>query len=164
MASPDVIRIHSAGRWPVDGFTLDDDRAQIARHEADHEARRSFAFVLLNPARDEALGCVYLNPLAAYLQRTGADEDTRTRYPADSAMVTFWLRQDQQDTGLAEIAAEAINEWLSTAWPLSTYVFRCLPTEHSSRRALDRLPLRPVSLTPPYVWYQSAHRSTRCSR
>lgn len=23
MASPDVIRRHSGGRWPVDGFTLD---------------------------------------------------------------------------------------------------------------------------------------------
>ncbi|MER7475958.1 hypothetical protein, partial [Micromonospora sp. NPDC000018] len=25
MASPDIIRAHSDGRWPVEGFTLEDD-------------------------------------------------------------------------------------------------------------------------------------------
>ena len=158
MASPEVIRVHSDGRWPVDGFTLDDDRAQVARHQADHENNRAFAFVLLSPARDESFGCLYLNPLDAYLSRAGADEDTPARFPAGSAMVTFWLRQDHQDTRLADTVVEAVNTWLLTAWPLTTYLFRCLPAERSSREALEQANLRPV--TPrlngeqrPYLWY-----------
>lgn len=49
MASPDVIRIHSDGRWPVSGFTLADDISMAAVHDIDHQAGRSFAFVLLTP-------------------------------------------------------------------------------------------------------------------
>ena len=157
MASPDVIRVHSDGRWPVDGFTLDEDRILAARHQADHEARRAFTFLLLDPARDESLGCLYLNPLDAYLRRAGADEDTLARFPPGTAMVTFWLRQDRQDTGLADAVAGAINTWLLTAWPLSGHVFRILPAERTSRSALEKLPLRRVSLRrTPYLWYEPA--------
>jgi hypothetical protein len=66
MASPDVIRVHSDGRWPTEGFTLDDDLELVARHQVDHENRRAFTFVLLTPSRTEALGCVYVNPLREY--------------------------------------------------------------------------------------------------
>ncbi len=42
-------------------------------------------------------------------------------------MVTFWLRQHQQDTGLADVVVEAVDDWLLTEWPLATFVFRVLP-------------------------------------
>lgn len=35
MASPDVIRVHSSGRWPVEGFTFSDDLELVAKHQAD---------------------------------------------------------------------------------------------------------------------------------
>ena len=41
MASPEVIRLHSDGRWSVEGFTFADDQELVARHEADHASRRS---------------------------------------------------------------------------------------------------------------------------
>jgi hypothetical protein len=50
MASPDVIRVHSDGRWPVDGFTLADDLELVSQHEDDHHSRRAFTFVLLTPS------------------------------------------------------------------------------------------------------------------
>ncbi|WP_250030943.1 hypothetical protein [Paractinoplanes maris] len=156
LASPEVIRVHSDGRWPLDGFTLADDLVLVARHQDDHENRRAFTFVLLTPALDEALGCLYLNPLDEYLTRVRAVG----AFPATAAMVTFWLRQDQQDTGLAEAVTEAVDDWLRTGWPLATHLFRVLPAELSSRRALERLDLEPVHLTlpgdqRPYLWYQS---------
>lgn len=158
MASPDVIRAHSDGRWPVDGFTLADDLELIAEHQADHQSRRAFAFVLLTLARTEALGCLYLNSLDECLQRAGARPDVLDSLPSRSAMVTFWLRQDQQDTGLADAVAAGVNRWLLDDWPLSTHLFRVLPGERSSRTALERLNLRPVRLElpgekPPYLWY-----------
>jgi hypothetical protein len=79
--------------------------------------------------------------------------------PSASAMVTFWLRQDQQDTGLADVVVEAVNDWLLTEWPLATHCFRVLPDERSSCSALDRLNLRKTQLPLPsdtrtYVWYE----------
>lgn len=76
-------------------------------------------------------------------------------------MVTFWLRQDQQDNGLAEAVADRVNDWLLNDWPLGRHVFRVLPDERSSRRALQRLNLLQTHLTlpgdgRPYLWYQPA--------
>lgn len=159
MASSDVIRVHSDGRWPVEGFTLTDDLTLVEKHQADHENRRAFTFVLLAPSLSEALGCLYLNPLREYLQRAGADRRLLDAVPPASAMVTFWLRQDQEDTGLADVVVEAVNAWLLTEWPLATHLFRVLPDEQSSCAALDRLELRKSRLSlpgdpRPYVWYQ----------
>lgn len=161
MASPDVIRVHSDGRWPTEGFTFADDLRLVAKHQADHENRRAFTFVLLDPSLSESLGCLYVNPLREYLQRAEADRQLLDAVPVASAMVTFWLRQDQQDSGLADIVVEAVNDWLLMEWPLATYWFRVLPDERSSCTALDRLNLRKTRLdlrsdTRPYVWYQSA--------
>jgi hypothetical protein len=168
MASPEVIRVHSDGRWPIEGFTLSDDLELVAKHQADHENRRAFTFVLLAPSLSEALGCLYVNPLRDYLQRAEADAQLLDAVPPASAMVTFWLRQDQQETGLADVVVEAVNDWLLTEWPLATHFFRVLPAERSSCIALDRLNLRKTRLhlpgdTRPYVWYQSGanHRSLR---
>jgi RimJ/RimL family protein N-acetyltransferase len=158
MASPEVIRTHSAGRWPVEGLTVEEDRELIATHQADHEAWRAFAFTLLNPDGDQGVGCLYLNPLHAYLARVGADRATRDRFPVASALVTFWIRQDRQQTELPRAVVAAVNAWIVAAWPLDAHLFRILPDEHSSRAALERAGLRPVALVLPgemlpYLWY-----------
>lgn len=158
MASLDVIRVHSDGRWPVDGFTLADDLVLVAKHQADHESHRAFAFVLLAPSKSEALGCLYLNPLREYLSRVQADRHLIDALPPASAIVTFWLRQDQQDTGLAAVVVEAVNDWLLDDWPLAMHLFRVSPHERSSRMALEHLQLHQTHLTlpgeaRPYLWY-----------
>lgn len=160
MASPQVIGVHSDGRWPVEDFRLEDDLELVAKHQADHQARRAFTFVLLAPTRAEALGCLYLNPLRDYLCRVRADAGFVDGLPTASAMVTFWLRQDQQETELADVVVEAVNDWLKTEWPLRLCIFRILPNEWSSREALDRLNLERIELTlpgekRPYLWYRS---------
>ena len=102
---------------------------------------------------------MYVNPLREYLQRSEAAPQLLDAVPSASAMVTFWLRQDQQDNGLADVVVEAVNDWLLTEWPLATHFFRVRPEERSSRAALDRLNLRKSRLAVPgdprsYVWYQ----------
>lgn len=159
MASPDVIRVHSGGRWPVEGFTLEEDRHLIAEHEADHEARRAFAFLLLDPSESEAFGCLYLNPLHDYLRAVRADRQTRAAFPPESAMVTFWIRQDHLGTTLPVVVLEAVNDWLQKDWPLKGHVFRLVPAEHVSGSALERLALQRLRLVLPgedrhYLWYQ----------
>ncbi|MBW6435585.1 hypothetical protein KZ829_17735 [Actinoplanes hulinensis] len=149
MASPDVIRGHSDGRWPVDGFTLEQDLAQLARHEEDHRAGRAHAFALLDPAHAVSLGCLYLNPMR---------ERLRDCFPEGAPMVTFWIRQDRED--LTATVARAVHDWLLTAWPFPAHVFRILPGEHASRVALAGLGLRGRVLSPaleprPHLWFQA---------
>jgi hypothetical protein len=71
----------------------------------------------------------------------------------------FWLRQDQQDSGLAEVVVETVGDWILDEWPLTSHLFRVLPGERSSCVALDRLGLSKVRLAlpgdeRPYIWYQ----------
>lgn len=136
MASPDVIRTHSDGRWPVSGFTLADDIAMAATHEIDHQAGRSFAFVLVTPSRNQALGCVYVNPLPVQM-------------PSIKAVVTFWIRQDRQHTYLPRQVADMVNDWILDDWPLDGHVFRILPAEISSRSALEAIGCRRRNLDLP---------------
>jgi RimJ/RimL family protein N-acetyltransferase len=68
-------------------------------------------------------------------------------------MVSFWIRQDQQDSGLADAVAAAVDDWLRGEWPLTRHVFRVLPCESSSRAALERLGLRDDSR--PYLWFEA---------
>ena len=159
LASPEVIAVHSDGRWPVAGFTLTEDLDLVARHASDHAARRAFTFVLLDPSSTDALGCLYLNPLRDYLQRAAAGPDLLGSVGPSAAMVTFWLRQDQQDTGLAEVVVEAVGSWLRDDWAFTTCWWRILPGERSSRRALERSALHRFAPTlpgetRPYLWYR----------
>jgi hypothetical protein len=110
-------------------FTLEENRRQAAAHHAAHEARRAFTFLLLDPSRSESLGCLYLDPLREYLKQVGATAVTLGANPPTSAMVTYWIRQDQENAGLPEVVAEAVTRWLVTDWPLDLCLFRALPDE-----------------------------------
>ena len=149
MASPDVIRIHSDGRWPVDGFSLSEDRDLVEVHQADHRAGRAFTFLLLTPDGTESLGCLYLNPLHGYLDRVDAPADVHELFPGTSAMVTFWLRQDLQKGDLPTAVVTAVDSWLRSDWPIDRSVWRILPGEESSRIALRAAGLQETELTLP---------------
>jgi hypothetical protein len=117
--------------------------------------------VILAPSGTAALGCLYLSSLREYLSRAEAPRDLVDEIPLDSAMVTFWLRQDQENTDLAEVLVRAVNDWIIDEWPLTEHFFRVLPGERSSCAARDRLGLRKARLAlpgdeRPYVWYRSS--------
>ena len=61
MASPDVIRAHSDGRWPVEGFTFSDDLEHVAKHEDGHNSRRAFTFVLLLRKPRRSAACTWMH-------------------------------------------------------------------------------------------------------
>jgi len=158
MASPDVIRVHSGGRWRAEGFTLEENRRLVAVHEADHRARRAFTFFLLDTAGREPVGCLYLNPLHGYLRGVGAPAWLRDRFGEASAMVSMWVRQDLQQTDLAKQVVAAVDDWLTNDWPLGAHVFRVLPEEESSLRALERAGIRRIEMALPseplpYLWF-----------
>ncbi|MFD5464724.1 N-acetyltransferase [Kitasatospora sp. NPDC127059] len=92
-----------AGRgWPpVDGMPLEDNLADLRRHAADFEARRGFTYTVLEPDRDEVIGCVYIHP---------------DREDPSAVSVSSWVRADR-----AELDAplhRAVSAWLTDHWPL----------------------------------------------
>ena len=138
MASPDVIRIHSGGRWSTDTFTLAENQQQAAHHEQDHQARRNFTFLLLTPDQTASLGCVYYLPLVPFLHRVAAPSALVAQVAETTAMITFWVRQEHQHTSLALHVVSAIHNWLREDWPFADHVFRVTQEEYTSVRALEQ--------------------------
>jgi RimJ/RimL family protein N-acetyltransferase len=157
MSSPETIAIHSGGRWPMEGFTVAEDRRLAEQHERDHHARRNFAFIVMTPAGDKSLGCVYVLPLSPYLQRIGADEAVAVGVGAGAAMVTFWLRQGYEDTDFSRRLVEALREWFRREWTFARIFFRANSDEVGSLQALESAGLfRLYTLAtdyPPHEYY-----------
>jgi hypothetical protein len=67
LESPVAITAHSAGRWPVEGFTREENLRLVEGYEREHAAGEAFTYALLSPGRDQEWGCVYLRPLQFFL-------------------------------------------------------------------------------------------------
>ncbi len=104
MASAAEIKAANPGStWP-DGLTRDKNLIDLAWHQREFEARRSFAWVIEN-SDGAYLGCLYVYPSIAGEQ---------------AADVVWWWR-----TGVAISGSsfrKHLLEWLaSSAWPALTY-------------------------------------------
>lgn len=138
MESPAVIRAHSGGRWPTEGFSLAENTRLAAAHEREHLQRRAFTFTLLAPDEQSCLGCLYIRPLLAFLRRAQAPAWLAARAGERAAMVTFWLHERHQHGPLPDRLVQAAQAWLSETWRLEGYMYRVSPDERRSILALER--------------------------
>lgn len=133
VSSPETIRIHSGGRWPVEGFSIADNRCLVAQHEDEHRMRERFTFTLLDADEVECLGCLYIMPLRPFFQRAavalceGVDDQ--------AALVTFWVRQCEQAAAFEQAVVVAVRDWLVRDWHFSFVAFRANDDERSTLRA-----------------------------
>jgi hypothetical protein len=100
--------------WPPASMTFQEDRADLARHQAENEAHRSFNYALLDDAETALLGCVYIDPP----EKQGAD-----------AEISWWVTDDQADTSLERALDALVPRWIARAWPFQRprYIGRDLP-------------------------------------
>ena len=83
--------------WPPGNLTVDQDREQLVRREADTEQHRSFTYALFDLGETELLGCVHIDP-----------------GPAVSWWVVDWL----VDSPIERALDELIPVWISADWPI----------------------------------------------
>ena len=88
--------------WPPAGMTREQDREDLAHHEAEIAAHLSFNYALFDEAETQLLGCVYLDPPV----QPGSDAD-----------VSWWV-VDALAGGPVEAALDAaVPAWLRSSWP-----------------------------------------------
>jgi hypothetical protein len=56
----------------------------------------------MSPDEEQLLGCVYVDPP----EKQGED-----------AVVVFWVRADEEDTGLEAELETAVRRWIAAEWP-----------------------------------------------
>jgi hypothetical protein len=102
--------------WPPATMTYEQDREDLAHHEAEIENHESFNYALLDEAESVLLGCVYIDPAV----KSGADAD-----------ISWWV-VDALVGGEVERALDAfVPGWIDREWPFSRprYVPRDLTWE-----------------------------------
>ena len=156
LESPAAITAHSAGRWPVRGFTREENLRLIEGHEREHEAGEAFTYALLNPGRDREWGCVYLRPLQPVLDGSGAKLAVDPSVISHAAIVTLWLIDDTASCRPpADEVVARLEAWLR-AWRPDASIFRCLPAETEILDALTEAGLSQINATQqelPYLWF-----------
>jgi hypothetical protein len=138
MTSWNVIGSHNAGRWQTEGYTLEENRRQIVAHEVEHTSRRSLAFILLSPDERRSLGCIYMNPLQELLDRIIVKGWGVSTGRPQEAMVTFWVREVEQESDLPDHVVREVEAWLQQEWEFAGYVWRVRNEERRSILAMEQ--------------------------
>lgn len=89
--------------WPPATMTPEQDREDLAHHEAEIEAHESFNYALFDAGETALLGCVYIDP-------TDLDD-------AD-AEVSWWVVDDLVGTEVEAALDSLVPGWLARDWPL----------------------------------------------
>ncbi|WP_406207404.1 N-acetyltransferase [Kitasatospora sp. NBC_01560] len=90
------------GTWPPgEGMSPEQNLADLRRHAADFEARRSFAYTVLESPGDAVVGCVYIHP---------------DRTDPSVTKVSSWVRADRAE--LDAVLYRTVSDWLAAEWPL----------------------------------------------
>ena len=94
--------------WPPATMSMEQDRADLARHEREIRDHQSFNYAVLDAAESRLLGCVYVDPP----ERTGADAD-----------ITWWVVDEALDGPLDATLLEFVPKWIADAWPFTAPPF-----------------------------------------
>ena len=90
--------------FPPETMTVEQDRADLARHEREIRDHQSFNYAILDADESHLLGCVYIDPP----ERVGADAD-----------ISWWVVDAEVGGELETYLADFVAKWLASAWPFA---------------------------------------------
>jgi hypothetical protein len=114
MASRAELRRWSQSTWPAEEFTLEENRADLERHEREHFADAAYTYTVLAPDGALCLGCVYFAPLLAEEARLA--HEAMGEDAAYAMRASFWVRADQVAGELDRELFTALRAWLAGDW------------------------------------------------
>lgn len=97
-------RYGNAWGWPPETMTVEQDRADLARHAREIDAQETFNYAVLDAGETALLGCVYLDP--------PGDADP----PGTDVVVSWWVVDEAVGTDLERSLAEFVPQWLADTW------------------------------------------------
>jgi RimJ/RimL family protein N-acetyltransferase len=138
------------GEWPSPDMTVEENRADLERHEAEYAAREAYAYTVLTPDGARCVGCVYVNP-------AGSDEA-----PGDPrhARIAFWVVEDELASDLDEHVVRTVLTWIDGRWPLDEVRFTVQRDDARTIALLGSLGLMQVVSSAPerlvFAWRRAA--------
>ena len=92
--------------WPPETMTYEEDRVDLARHEAEIATHETFNYAILDENETKLLGCVYIDP-----------PDERSP-PGARAVVSWWVVDEAVGTDLEQALQDFVPQWLTDTWQL----------------------------------------------
>ncbi len=86
--------------WPEEDMSFESNRNDLIMHAADFNARKAFAYAVLNLEKDAYIGCVYINP---------------TEQENYDCEVYLWVKDSE--LLLDKFLFQSVENWLQEEWP-----------------------------------------------
>jgi len=90
--------------WPSEDFSHEDDRVDLARHEAEIAAHETFNYAVLDEGETQVLGCIYIEP-----PNPGSPEGS-------DAFASWWVVDEHRGGELERAVDEFVPRWLAETW------------------------------------------------
>jgi RimJ/RimL family protein N-acetyltransferase len=90
--------------WPPETMTPEQDREDLAHHEAEIAAHETFNYAVLDADESALLGCVYIDP-----------PDDRSPEGTD-AVASWWVVDAAAGTDLERALDDLVPRWLRDEW------------------------------------------------
>lgn len=121
MESREFLRQWEQSTWPADDFTLEANRADLARHERQHAAGEAFTYTVMTPDETQCLGCVYIFPTTAPMYARPEIASTEGEaWSAYEAAFYFWVRKSRLADGLDRRLLAVLDSWFEEAWGIAS--------------------------------------------
>jgi hypothetical protein len=104
-------RYGEAWGWPPASMTAEQDRADLARHEAEIAAHETFNYAVLNGDETELLGCVYIDPPEGESP------------PGTDAVASWWVVDGAIGTDLERALDDFVPRWLAGTWGFRSVLY-----------------------------------------
>jgi hypothetical protein len=122
MSSRERLRLWSQTDWPADDFTLEQNLADLERHEREHGEGSAFTFTVLDPEGTRCLGC-------AYFTAPGPNAAPACAGATHPVQVGFWVRDSEIAAGLDRHLFATLRAWLPEEWAFDRVLFGVSPRD-----------------------------------
>lgn len=124
METRDYLRRWEQSAWPEDDFTVEANRKDLVDLQQRHAEQRAFTYTVLDPGGTTCWGCVYVFPTSAtFLARSAVTALGDDQWADVEAVVFFWARLSQMETGMDQRLLRALRSWFTRDWNVDKAVY-----------------------------------------
>ncbi len=140
--------LRNGGRWPREGFTLEENLIDLVRHEREHLERTAFTYTVMNPMETECLGCIYIMPLESLPQSVEESAEAFVEIGDYEAWSTFWVRQSRLADNLDQRLLHELLVWFNTDWAFTRVALLARKVQERQIRLFNEAGMRLLSTFP----------------
>lgn len=120
MAAQELNLRLTEGRWPKDGFSVEENLEDLKYHQIMHEERKEFTYTIMDPEEQNCLGCIYFYP--PNIETTGGLKANNLSEDFVSIMY-FWLRPDMTTNEFGRRFFDDIRGWIKAEWDFNNVYY-----------------------------------------